>query len=242
MFPLQRVNTYESGEFVLDAVCCNPLSEPRLFAQQLAGHFCNFLLCVLLVVTRYRGIRRLFEPSLRADKQLLVHLLGRKHLTWEEKKSIHLNKHQVGNKTLRGKLPVNQDLKDEVWLTFDESLSHQVIIHRLCNDLRHFIAVKLDESVTFAVTSLQTNRERNKVTVTDSQMFSFPPDVCWHMGFITLITGRAGDKLNVPEYSRLSYLTSDHFYIWDHFQSQPKLQILRSGASNRLLPGLLKPK
>lgn len=158
------------------------------------------------------------------------------------KKSIHLYKHQVGNKTLRGKLPVNQDLKDEVWLTFDESLTHQVIIHRLCNDLRHFIAVKLDESVTFAVTSLQTNRERNKVTVTDSQMFSFPPDVCWHMGFITLITGRAGDKLNVPEYSRLSYLTSDHFYIWDHFQSQPKLQILRSGASNRLLPGLLKPK
>lgn len=40
-------------------------------------------------------------------------------------------------------------------LTFDEPLSHEVIVHRLCNDFGDFIAIKLNKGVTFTSTRLQ---------------------------------------------------------------------------------------
>lgn len=52
-------------------------------------------------------------------------------------------------------------MRHTVTLTLDESLPHQVIIHRLCNDLRHLVAVELDEGVAFAVSALQGNRDMN---------------------------------------------------------------------------------
>lgn len=39
-------------------------------------------------------------------------------------------------------------------LTLDDSFSHEVVVHGLCHDFRHFHAVELDEGVAFAAAGL----------------------------------------------------------------------------------------
>lgn len=128
---------------------------------------------------------------------------------------------------------------DGTWtiLTFDESLSHEVIVHGLCNNFGHFIAIKLYKCVAFASTCLQV-----KETITERKLrlilhgFTFHSLHCrfiiWvflvlllEHGFYRSANRWAGDKLNAPAYFRLSYLTSDHCYIWDHFQSEPNFKL-----------------
>lgn len=49
--------------------------------------------------------------------------------------------------------PNQTDIKYK--LTFDESLSHQVVVHRLRNNFGNVIAIKLDERVAFAFSCLR---------------------------------------------------------------------------------------
>lgn len=138
-------------------------------------------------------------------------------------------------------------------LTFNQSLSHEVIVHGLCNNLGYFITVKLHKSIAFTPTCLE-NKTWEKTTMvchfistlvadlaldfhfkgiaiqcfSDPLLWSFPilGCFCWQMGFITLPRWEVDDKLNMPHYFRHSCLTPDHWYTWDHFQSVPEVNLL----------------
>lgn len=59
-------------------------------------------------------------------------------------------------------------------LTFDESLSHQVVVHRLRNNFGNLIAVKLNKRVAFAVSCLQAESCNSKWSVSHFTFIIYP--------------------------------------------------------------------
>lgn len=98
-------------------------------------------------------------------------------------------------------------------LTFNQSFSHEVVVHGLCHNLGYFITVKFHKAIAFTPAGLYKRKKKtntptlaqNTADQTQTSEHSHMVDVgTW----VSLHSYRASNKLNEPPWCRHNYLTN----------------------------------
>lgn len=104
-------------------------------------------------------------------------------------------------------------------LTFDQPLSHKVVIHGFSNDLGDLFTVKFHKAITFTSASLQI-KQTTKAIKHDHKLNYTAKKNCGYMGFFVQLC-KVVKKLNEPFWYWQSYLTLSERCTKGNFQTVP---------------------